>query len=91
MKAVGEIVPQVIGMLLREGRPSPGKVEFAWKVAVGPAMERVTAVKFDNGVLLVEAKTPAWAREIRRSSAVIHSRLQALLGDGVVREIVVRK
>jgi predicted nucleic acid-binding Zn ribbon protein len=91
MKAVGEIVPRVIERLLREGELSPGKVEFAWKVAVGSAMDRVTAVKFSEGVLLVDAKTPAWAREIRRSSAVIHSRLHALLGNGVVHQIVVRK
>lgn len=91
MKPVGQLVPRAIEMLLREGPLSPGKVEFAWKVAVGPSMDRVTAVKFSEGVLLVDAKTPAWAREITRSSAVIHSRLQALLGDGVVHQIVVRK
>jgi predicted nucleic acid-binding Zn ribbon protein len=90
MKPVSQVVPEAIAALLRETPLSPGKVEFAWKATVGPAMERVTKVRFENGVLFVQAQTPAWAREVRRGSSLIRKRLEALLGLEVVQRIVVQ-
>jgi hypothetical protein len=69
---------------------SPGKVEFAWKTAVGPAMQRMTAVRLEGRVLLVEARSIAWQREVLRSSATVLARLKALLGDQVIAEIRLR-
>ena len=91
MKPVSQVVPSAIATLLRESPLSPGKVEFAWKTAVGPATGRVTVVRLEAGVLFVDARTPAWAREVTRSSTVILSRMRTLLGDGVVKQIIVRK
>jgi len=76
--------------LLRGAPLSDGKVTFAWKAAVGPALERVTSVKLERGVLLVETASPHWAREIRRSSGVILPRLKSLLGDRTVTRIEIR-
>jgi hypothetical protein len=90
MKPVSQLVPGAIATLLRQGPLSPAKIDFAWKTAVGPAMARVTAVKLDGSVLWVEAETNAWAREVTRSSGVIASRLDRLLGKDVIRRIVVR-
>jgi predicted nucleic acid-binding Zn ribbon protein len=67
-----------------------GKVELAWKAAVGPAVDRVTRVKLEGQVLIVDAQTPHWVQEVRRSSSLILRRLQGLLGEDVVREIHVR-
>jgi predicted nucleic acid-binding Zn ribbon protein len=69
---------------------SPGKLEFAWKTVVGPAMGRGTFVRLDGRQLLVEAKTAAWAKEVTRSSRIILKRLQTLLGPEVVTELIVR-
>jgi predicted nucleic acid-binding Zn ribbon protein len=69
---------------------SPGKLRFAWKIVVGPAMDRGTYVQLEGRVLLVEAKTAAWAKEVSRSSRVILKRLQTLLGPEVVTELIVR-
>jgi hypothetical protein len=91
MKPVSQVVPHAIALLLREGPISPGKIDFAWKTTVGPAMARMTAVKLDAGVLVVEAKTLAWGNEVSRSSGVVLARLQSLLGDGVIHRILVRK
>ena len=78
-------------MELLRGEPlSDGKVTFAWNAAVGPALERVTNVKLERGVLLVETASPHWSREIHRSSGVILKRLKSLLGDGTVTRIEVR-
>lgn len=83
-------VPGALVELLRGSPLSDGKVGFAWGAAVGPAVQRVTAVKLERGVLLVEAKTAAWASEIRRSSPTILPRLKKLLGEDTVSRIEVR-
>jgi predicted nucleic acid-binding Zn ribbon protein len=91
VKAVSQVVPDAIAALLRESPLSPGKVEFAWNTAVGAGMARATRPRFDNGVLFVDAETPAWSREVARSSPIILKRLQSLLGESIVQRIVVRE
>ena len=76
--------------LLRAAPLSDGKVTFAWNAAVGPALERATTVKLERGVLIVDAASAQWSREIRRSSSVILLRLQSLLGRDTVRKLEVR-
>jgi predicted nucleic acid-binding Zn ribbon protein len=69
---------------------SQGKLAFAWKIVVGPAMERGTFVRLDGRKLLVDAKTAAWAKEVTRSSRIILKRLQTLLGSEVISELIIR-
>ena len=69
---------------------SPGKIEFAWKVVVGPAMDRGTFARLDGQRLLIDTRTAAWAKEVTRSRHVILDRLQSLLGADAVTEIIVR-
>jgi hypothetical protein len=76
--------------LLRATPMSPGKLEFAWKSVVGPAMDRGTFVRLDGHRLLVDARTGAWAKEVTRSKHMILNRLQSLLGSDVVTELIVR-
>jgi hypothetical protein len=83
-------VPGAVAEILRRSPLSPGKVAFAWRAVVGPALERVTSVRLDGGVLIVEARTPLWAREVSRSSRIILNRLRALLGETTVSRIEVR-
>lgn len=90
MQPLAQAIPRAIAELLRATPLSPGKVEFAWKAAVGPAMQRVTAVRLQGTTLLVEAQTPYWTREISRSSRLILRRMQNLLGEDVVQELTVR-
>jgi predicted nucleic acid-binding Zn ribbon protein len=82
-------LPGALVELLRGAPTSDGKVTFAWKAAVGPAFERVTDVKLDGRVLLVEAASAQWAKEVMRASPVILKRLQSLLGAGTVERIEV--
>ena len=90
MRPLAHALPGALTELLKDQPLSPGKVAFAWRVAVGPGVERVTAVRLESGVLIVEAASIEWAREITRSSRLILSRLRPLLGDSVER-IVVRQ
>jgi hypothetical protein len=90
MRPISHIVPAALMELLRSAPLSDGKVTFAWKTVVGPAVERATAVRLERDTLVVETAGPQWAHEIRRSSGVILTRLKTLLGDGTVQKIEVR-
>ena len=80
-------MPAALSAILRKAPLTPEKVAFAWRTAVGPAVDRVTSVELTGSVLRVRAKDATWQREIERSAALIRSRLEALLGDRVVRGI----
>jgi len=66
-------------------------VSFAWRAAVGPALERETSVRLIDGTLVVDAASRLWAREVTRSSPIILRRLQSLLGSETVVAISVRR
>ncbi len=91
MIPVNQFLPGSLASLLRNAPLSPEKVAFAWRTAVGAAVERATDVTLDtDGTLRVVAREPSWEREILRSQPMILPRLQALLGEDVVRKIEVR-
>jgi predicted nucleic acid-binding Zn ribbon protein len=89
MQSLTHAIPGALVELLRGSPISDGKVVFAWKAAVGPAIGRVTNVKLERRVLLVETASAQWSREVMRSSPVIVRRLQSLLGADVVDRIEV--
>jgi hypothetical protein len=84
---VHRFMPEALAEVLRKAPLTDDKVAFAWRAAVGAAMDRGTTVSLDKGVLRVRADTAAWRREVERSEALIRARLDALLGRGVVRSI----
>ena len=90
MRPLAQAIPGALATLLRGAPISPGKVDFAWKAAVGPAMDRVTWVRLEGTVLLVEAHSPQWTHEVARSAHLILAHMQALLGEDVIRELTVR-
>jgi len=90
MKRLTHAVPGALMELLRGAPLSDGKVTFAWNAAVGPALERVTTVKLERTVLIVDAASPQWSRELERSRGVILGRLQSLLGTDAVSSILIR-
>jgi hypothetical protein len=91
MRPLTQALPGALAALLRDVPLSAGKVDVAWKAAVGKNLERVSAVRLEGRVLLVDVPDPIWAREITRSSPVILTRLQTLLGADAVDRILVRK
>jgi predicted nucleic acid-binding Zn ribbon protein len=91
MRPLHDGLPGALVELLRGSPLSDGKVTFAWKAAVGPAIERVTHVKLEGKVLLVETASAQWSKEVMRSSPVILRRLESLLGVNIVERIEVRR
>jgi Dna[CI] antecedent, DciA len=90
MQPLSQAIPKVLGDLLRSTPHSPGKVEFAWVAVVGPAMGRVTRVRLEGHVLIIEGDTPSWTREVSRSSGLIVRRLNAMLGADTVQQVIIR-
>ena len=80
-----QVLPGALAAVLRKAPLTPEKVAFAWRTAVGPAVDRVTAIELRGRVVHVRAKDAAWQREVERSAALIRNRLNALLGNDVVR------
>jgi predicted nucleic acid-binding Zn ribbon protein len=77
--------------LLQNQPLSKGKVSLAWSVAVGRRINQVTSVSLTaDGTLQVSADDRHWAREVVRSSGLITSRVNQLLGDNIVKRIDVR-
>jgi hypothetical protein len=76
--------------LLRDQPTTAAKVNFGWQVAAGPALARAARVAWTgDGLLRVQPRSAAWRREIERARPLVASRLDHLLGDGVVRAIVI--
>jgi predicted nucleic acid-binding Zn ribbon protein len=76
----------VLAEIIRRQPASKERTNFAWQLAVGPALARVTVVELVDETLTVHSKDPRWAAEIRRADDVILGRLQRLLGpDSVTR------
>jgi len=90
MRPLSSAVPGALADLLRGAPLSPGKVTFAWRAAVGAALERETSVQLEGKTLIVDAATRQWAHEVRRSSPIILRRLSTLLGAEVVTDLEVR-
>ena len=88
---VRQVVPDAVAALVRKAPLTPEKVSFAWRSAVGPAIDHATSVTWRGGVLHVQARDAAWQREIERSAALIRARLDTLLGERVVRYIEVSR
>ena len=91
MQSLTSALPGALAELLRGTPLSPGKVSFAWRAAVGPALGRETDVRLEKGTLIVEAGSAQWVKEVRRSSTIILKRLQTLLGPEAVTAISVRE
>lgn len=86
MEPIGPLVDAVIPRLLASAPLTREKVNFAWRVAVGPAIDRVTTARL-AGVTLVVAGDAQWLREVERSRDLILTRVQRLLGAEVVRKL----
>jgi len=80
-------MPAALAAVLRHAPLTPEKVAFAWRTAVGPAVDRASAVDLRGATLVVVVAHDEWRREIVRSGSLIRSRLDSVLGRGVVAAI----
>lgn len=89
MFPISAFMPEAVAAMLRNAPLTSDKVAFAWRTAVGPAVDKATRVELRDGVLHVGARDRTWKREVERSTAIIRTRLEALLGPDVIRDVVV--
>jgi hypothetical protein len=90
MVPVQQVMPEALASVLRRAPLTPEKVAFAWRTAVGAAVDRATGVELRGSTLVVVVKSDEWRHEISRSLALIRSRLNFVLGDGTVARIELR-
>jgi predicted nucleic acid-binding Zn ribbon protein len=88
---IQQLTGGVLAQILRRQPSSPGRTQFAWQLAVGPALARSTTVTLRDGVLNVRAADERWGREIERASGIVLGRLQQLLGPEIVRAVRVER
>ena len=84
MQSVHDFAPAVLAEIIRRQPASKERTAFAWSVAVGPALARVTTVELHDGVVSVVARDARWAKELERAKQTILARLHHLLGDAVI-------
>lgn len=77
----------VLAEIIRRQPASKERTNFAWQLAVGPALARATMVELADGVLAVRALDPRWIREIQRARPAVLAKLQGLLGKDAVKKI----
>jgi hypothetical protein len=86
MEPLGSLADRILPGLVSNQPLTPEKVDFAWRVSVGAAIDRATRVKLAGATLVVTGEAQ-WLKEIDRSRALILRRLQRVLGESVVRTI----
>ena len=81
-------MPAVVGEVVRKAPLTDEKVAFAWRLAVGPAIDKATTVRLaGDGTLYVTAESKAWVDSIRASIGLIRSRLAHYLGDDTIKRV----
>lgn len=85
-----DFATSVLADMLARQPMSQGKLQFAWRAAVGPALARAASLDWRDGRVIVQMSSPEWAREIRRSKPMILERLQMLLGKDTVKRIEIQ-
>lgn len=90
MESVSATATHTIRQLLERQPLSAAKVVFAWRFAAGPTLSRSANADWSaEGTLTLRARGVAWQRELERAAPVLKDRLAFLLGQQVVRKILV--
>ena len=87
MLPIQQFSPAVLAEIIRRQPASKEKTAFAWQLAVGATLARVSSVELNGGVLTVRTKDQRWTRELERASDTILLRLQHLLGRETIERI----
>ena len=90
MEPLNRTATQALRTLLGAQPNTAAKIDFAWRIAAGPALARAATLAWAaNGTLTVSASSATWRRELVRARPIIAARMSQILGPDVVRRIVV--
>ena len=88
MDSLQTVLPRALIELFKQGPMSQGKLEAAWRVAVGDALARVATPHLcADGSVEVRTADQRWLRELKRSSGVILNKLNGLLGPQAISRL----
>jgi len=87
MIPVQSILSTTLVEIVRRQPASKERDAFAWQLAVGPALARVTTVQLSGGVLSVHAVDGRWGHEIERAREAVLQKMQHLLGPDEVKRL----
>ena len=90
MRSIQHLAGGVLADIVRRQQPSPERTSFAWQLAVGSTLARVTSVELEGTTLTVRSSDPRWLKEIDRATAVVLPKVQHLLGADAVTKIRTR-
>jgi hypothetical protein len=90
MHPIHSLSTGVLAEIVRRQPESKERTNFAWQLAVGPAIARATTVFLDNGELTIGAADPRWIREIERARDIVLLKMQSLLGTDQVSRLKTR-
>lgn len=92
MEELGKILPLVFKAQMR--RHDARVVQILaplWRRVAGKAMaQHSKPVRFANGMLTIESDCPNWSAEMSRMAERIQTRINAYLGEPMVRKLQVR-
>jgi len=92
MEPIQPLLPAVAARAVRPAPLTPEKVLFAWRLAVGAALARVTRVRLTpDHALEVSVDDARWCEEIERSADVVLARVQEVLGAEHAERLLIRK
>ncbi|NLT36054.1 MAG: DUF721 domain-containing protein [Gaiellales bacterium] len=81
----------LLGAVAPERRSEPARLAENWPSVVGAEIARnAVPTSLRAGKLIVAASSPAWAQTLQLMSPQVIERLNAVLGEDAVREMVVR-
>jgi Dna[CI] antecedent DciA-like protein len=81
----------VLAEIVRRQPASKARTNFAWQLAVGQPLARVTTVELSDGVLKVSAVDRRWTREIARSRDRVIQKMQQILGADQIKRIDIKE
>lgn len=90
MRSIHSYSSRVLAEIIRRQPASKEKTAFAWQLAVGPTLARLTTVELIDRTLRVSAADSRWAAEILRAEPLVVKRLQQLLGPEKVTRLSMR-
>jgi hypothetical protein len=86
---VQSVAAGVLAEIIRRQPASKERTAFAWSVAVGPALARVSRVELEGTTLRVRVADERWQLELERARPTILPRLRAFLGADAIASMVI--
>ena len=88
MEPLQNAATEAVRRVLDAQPTTAAKIAFAWKMVAGRAVGRATEAEWrGDSALVVRTHGDAWRREILAARPLLLSRLQDLLGPGVITRL----